>query len=129
MHQAHRLAHKLVGVKVGVGSDRANRGEEGSVMVMVMDVDLGRGQGTDKVRDMGMDKDRGRVRIPRGIAMRAQHKSVNTIVIVTVTAIEIESATGKEIKRGKIIMKERFLKIRINRRHCQSGVLVLAGVE
>lgn len=129
IYRAHRLAHKLVGVKVGAGADRVGRGEEGSVMDMVMDVDLGRGQGTDKVRGMDTDKDRGRVRRHREIVMKREHSLVNATVIVIVIAIEIESATRKEIRRGKRTMKERILKIGINRQHCQSGVLAPVVVE
>ena len=133
MYQAHRLAHKLVGVKVGAGADRVDRGGEETVMVMDMDVSLGRGQPADKVRGMGKDKDRGRVRIHREIVMKGEHSLINATVIVIVTVIaieiEIESATRGEIRRGRRIKKGRILKIGMNRRHCQSAVLAAAVVE
>lgn len=112
---------------MGAGADRVDKGEEGSVMDMDMDMD--RGQPADRVKGMGKDKDRGRVRMHRDTLMKGEHSLVNAIVIVIAIEIEIESATRKEIKRGKRSMKERILKIRLNRLHCQSGVLAAAVVE
>jgi len=112
---------------VGAGPDRVDRGEEETVMVMDLGMDLDRGQPADKVRGMGKDKDRGRVRIHREIVMKGEHSPVNATVIAI--AIEIESEAREEIKRGRKTMQGRILKIRINRRHCQSAVLAAAVVE